>query len=324
MNMRFFILCSLLAAALPANAADKPPLLWQKPGEMTVADWVWGPGGEAHVPLPPFEFLVEDLNGTNPKIKVRDAKGDHWTVKFGGEGHSDVFASRLLFAMGYTSQPSYFVRSGVIVGAKGLKRAKPFIGKHGEFSYARFKLHQSKRVAPVEGLDWSWSNNPFLGTHELNGLKILMMLMSNWDAKDVRDGKGSNTAVYDVAGPGGGRYYAFDDWGATLGKWGGFFSRNKWDADGYRAQTRAFVRSDDGESVRWGYRGKHAKDITTGVGIEDVRWLLPYLTSMSDEDLRAGLRASGASAAETETYTTSIRNRIEQLRRLCGSPRASR
>jgi hypothetical protein len=52
---------------------------------------------------------VRGPEGTNPKIKVRDAEGDRWTVKFGGENHSDVFASRVLNALGYTAEPSYFV-----------------------------------------------------------------------------------------------------------------------------------------------------------------------------------------------------------------------
>ncbi|MBZ5622694.1 MAG: hypothetical protein LAQ69_28760 [Acidobacteriia bacterium] len=316
--MRTFILCFLLVAVLPCAAADSNALLWQEPGKITVADWIWGPGGEARAPQGPFTFLEEDLNGTNPKLKVRDAKGDHWIVKFGGEDHSEVFAARLLFAMGYAAQPSYFVRSGVITGVHGLKRAKPFIGKQGEFAYARFKLPQSKKVTRVERLDWSWTSNPFVATHQLNGLKILMMLVSNWDAKDSRDGKGSNTAVYSRPGPGGDRlFYAFDDWGATLGRWGGFFSRDKWNARGFSQQTRTFVSRGDGESIRWGYRGKHGRDVTSGIRIEDVRWLLTNLSGASDEELSAGLQASGATPGEIDTYARSIRERIVQLQRLC-------
>jgi hypothetical protein len=164
-----------------------------------------------------------------------------------------------------------------------------------------------------------------VGTRELNGLKILLMLMSNWDAKDSRDGAGSNTAIYAKAGPDGDRlYYAFDDWGATLGKWGGFFSRDKWNADGYSEQTRNFARTVDGETIRWGYRGKHAKDVTSGIHIDDARWLLTYLSGVTDEELRAGLQASGATAPETDTYARNIRERIGQLQHLSDSARSSR
>ncbi len=316
--MRTLISCLLFTLALPAGRAESKAVLWQQPGRIDIADWTWGPGGEARAPQAPFEFIEEDFNGTNPKVKVRDAKGDHWIVKFGGEDHSDVFAARLLFAMGYAAQPAYFVRSGVIVGVHGLKRAKPFIGKQGEFAYARFKLHESKKITRVEGLDWSWIDNPFVGTHELNGLKILMMLLSNWDAKDSRDRKGSNTAVYAKSSPSGDQLlYSFDDWGATLGTWGGFFSRDKWNADGFSRQTRAFASSGDGHTIRWGYRGKHGRDVTSGIRIEDIRWLLTYLSGVTDEELRSGLQASGATPPEIAAYAGSLRERISQLQRLC-------
>jgi hypothetical protein len=319
--MRTSLLFLTLTFASPAllNCAgpDGAAVLWQVPGKITISDWTWGPGGEARAPKPPFEFIEEDLNGTNPKVKVKDAKGDRWTVKFGGENHSDVFASRLLFATGYVSQPSYFVAAGVVSGVHGLKRAKPFFNRNGAFAYARFKLHESKKVTKVEGLEWSWTANPFVGTHELNGLKILLMLMSNWDAKDSRDGAGSNTAVYSKPGPRGDQlYYAFDDWGATLGKWGGFFSRDKWNADGFSRQTREFALCADGSTIRWGYRGKHYKDVTSGISLDDVRWLLTYLSGVTDAQLRAGLQASGATASQVDAYTQSIRGRIVQLQRL--------
>lgn len=323
--MRTLISCLLFALALPANAAESKAVLWQQPGAITIADWTWGPGGEARAPKAPFEFIEEDFNGTNAKVKVRDANGDRWTVKFGGENHSDVFAARLLFAMGYAAQPAHFVRSGIITGVHGLKRAKPFIGKQGEFGYARFKLHESKKVTRVEGADWSWVDNPFVGSYELNGLKILMMLLSNWDAKDSRDRKGSNTTVYAKSSPIGDQLlYSFDDWGATLGTWGGFFSRDKWNPDGFSRQTRDFASSRDGQTIRWGYRGKHGKDITAGIRIENVRWLLTYLSEVSDEELRAGVQASGATPAEIDAYSRSIRERISQLQRLCEDRRAGR
>jgi hypothetical protein len=151
------------------------------------------------------------------------------------------------------------------------------------------------------------------------------MLMSNWDAKDARDGKGSNTAVYSKPGPQGAQlYYAFDDWGATFGKWGGFFSRDKWNADGFTRQTRAFANCSDGQTIRWGYRGKHSKDVTSGIRLDDVRWLLTYLSGVTDAELRAGLQASGATAPQVDAYARSIRERIGQLQRLSLPATASR
>ena len=309
---------AVLLTVLPCSAGDNA-ILWQPPGAIGLNDWIWGAGGEVRAPKPPFEFVDEDFHGTNPKIRVRDAKGDQWTVKFGGENHGDVFASRLLFALGYLTQPNYYVAGGTISGVHDLKRAKPFVGRDGSFRFARFKLRDHKMLKQVEGDGWSWNDNPFVGTPQLNGLKILMMLTSNWDAKDARDGEGSNTSIFAQpkadAGP---RYYAFDDWGATMGKSGGFFERDKWDPEGYQAQTRNFARLAPGGRIEWGYRGKHDSDITSGISVDDVRWLLTYLSRITDEQLRAGLRASGATEPDIATYTRSLRERIAQLQRLAG------
>lgn len=309
-----------LAAGLPCAASDSAHVLWQPPGTITIRDWIWGPGGENRAPKPPFEFIEEDRNGTNAKIRVRDAKGDQWVVKFGGENHSDVFASRLLFALGYVAEPNYFVASGVVTGAHDLRRARPFIAKDGSFAYARFKLRDHKALAHAQGYAWSWNDNPFAGSRELNGLKILLMLTSNWDAKDARDGKGSNTSVYSKPGSAGELYYAFDDWGATMGRWGGFFKRDKWDPEGFQKQTKDFARLAVDQTIEWGYRGKHGKDIASGIGATDVQWLLTYLSRVTDEELRAGLRASGASGSTIETYTRCLRERIAQLERLSAPP----
>ena len=310
---------AVLLAVLPCSGGDKA-ILWQAPGTITVSDWIWGAGGESKAPKPPFYFVEEDFHGTNPKIRVRDDKGDQWTVKFGGEVHGDVFASRLLHALGYLTQPTYYAAGGTIGGAHDLKRAKAFIGRDGSFRFARFKLHDHKALSPVDGDGWSWTENPFVGTPQLNGLKILMMLTSNWDAKDARDGKGSNTSIYVKSkSKTDQRFYAFDDWGATMGEWGGFFDRDIWDAEGYAAQTKDFARVAADGRIEWGYRGKHDQDITSGISVADVRWLMTYLSRVTDDELRAGLRASGATEAQIGVYTRAIRQRIAALEELTNS-----
>jgi hypothetical protein len=252
-------------------------------------------------------------------VDVRDAQGARWIVKFGAEIHTDTFASRLLAAVGYVAEPTYFVGEGVVIGVHGLKRAKPYFTADGRFRSARFKLQDNRLMAYADEYRWSWTDNPFLGSHELNGLKILIMLVSNWDTKDARDGGGSNTAVFVRPGPEPLTYlYAFNDWGASLGGWGGFFKRDKWDPALYQRETRHFVEGVRDGCVVWGFRGKHEHDITSGITVEDVRWLTPYLARISDEQLRAGLLASGASEYYAGSLTRSIRARIRQLQSVAG------
>jgi len=283
---------------------------------MTRSDWVWGPGGEQKAPVAPFQFVKENLGGTNPKVDVRDARGALWTVKFGGEVHTEVFASRLLYAVGYAAEPSYFVAEGTIAGVSGLRRAKAFVGKDGRFRNARFKLHDES-IRYAGEYQWTWVENPFVGSHELNGLRIMMMLLSNWDAKDARDEAGSNTAVLRLGDTEPAVYlYAMTDWGASLGSWGGFFQRRRWDAAAYERQTRRFVEGVKDGCVVWGYSGKHGEDITSGITVEDIRWLLPYLSNITKEQLFEALMASGASPGYAERYSRAIRSRIAQLQQV--------
>jgi hypothetical protein len=314
------LLIALTLAFDPATAV-KPasptaPVLWIKPKPATLSDWIWGPGGQARAPHPPFRFIRENLSGTNAKIEVRDAAGAAWIVKFGGEVHAETFAARLLNVAGYLAAPDYFVPSGVIEGVQGLKRARWFVSRSGSFRAARFRL-RDPNLTYVAGADWSWTQNPFRDARELNGLKILLMLLSNWDAKDARDGAGGNTAVFaDTQNDFGVRYYAFTDWGASLGSWGGLLRRDRWNASAYERQTRDFVRVGRDGTLVWGYRGKHDRDITTGPGVEDVRWTLQQLSGVDHRNLRAALLASGATDAEAERFTRAIEDRIAQLKRV--------
>ena len=262
--------------------------------------------------------MKENLGGTNPKVDVRDARSAKWTVKFGGEVHTEVFASRLLFAAGYATEPVYYVAQGSIEGVTGLRRAKGFVTKDGRFRNARFKL-RDESLQYADEYTWSWVENPFLGSHELNGLRILMMLVSNWDAKDGRDAAGSNTAVFRRRGSEPAEYvYAMTEWGASLGSWGGFFQRDRWDAAAYERQTRDFVQGVKDGKIVWGYTGKHGEDITAGITPEDSRWLLSCLSGITTEQLQAGLKASGASPAYVERFSRAIRQRITQLERVAG------
>jgi hypothetical protein len=309
----------LIAAALCASSlpTSPPPVLWREPRPMTVADWTWGSGGESGAPRPPFRFERENLGGTNPKVDVRDTTGRLWMVKFGGEVKAETFASRLLYATGYFTQSTYFVSKGIITGAHHLKRARPFIEEDGTFHNARFRLRDD-RLIYLKSDHWSWNDNPFLGTPELGGLKILLMLASNWDTKDSTDRDAANTAIFRDTLTGE-LIYSFDDWGDSFGKSGGFMRRTRWDAPGYEQDTPKFVSLWTGGYLAWGFDGKHASAVRHGTTLEDVRWLMPYLDRITPEQLRAGIAASGGTPAECDRFAAVILMRIEQLREVAAS-----
>jgi hypothetical protein len=164
----------------------------------------------------------------------------------------------------------------------------------------------------LSGVSWSWDDNPFAGTAQLSGLKILMMLLSNWDDKDIRDAgrRGTNTAIYRD----GVRYLFFvDDWGASMGHWGKVLARTKWDGVDFYRQSAAFVRGVKNGEIEWGYSGTHTNSMTDHIRVSDVRWLMQYLGKLSDAQLHAGLTGSGATPDEAYFYTKALRMRIRQL-----------
>jgi hypothetical protein len=235
-------------------------------------------------------------------------------------GHRDAEAEGTISCAGGTARLPFArneARSGGDV--HDLKRAKHFISRDGSFKSASFKLHQRAGGPDAKNGTWSWVDNPFVGSRELGGLKIVIMLASNWDTKDARDGEVSNTTVIHPPASDSSGWLAVTDWGASFGKSDGFFQRDRWDWFGYEAQTSSFARLSSNGNINWGFRGKHGLDITAGVGLQDIRRLLPYLSRITDEELEAGMAASGASTPVAREFTRLIRKRILQLQRIAES-----
>jgi hypothetical protein len=252
------------------------------------------------------------MEGTFPKLTVMDAKGRTWSVKFGVKVIPECFCSRFVAALGYVTEPSYYVASGKLDGAGELRRARGLVKSDGSFVRARFQLRDSNTLEFLTKRAWSLTDNPFRGTHELAGLRILLMMLSNWDAKDLRSGQGSsNTAVF--RGPGGQMLYSFFDWGSTLGHWGNILRRTRSDCSGFSADTPHLITKVDGDVVVWGYSGKHETDVRSGITVDDLRWLAPHLSAITAEQIRAGLKASGATDGQTACWTESLESRIHEI-----------
>ncbi|MBO0858269.1 MAG: hypothetical protein J2P21_07375 [Chloracidobacterium sp.] len=292
------------------------PVIWSDPGAVEKLDFVGGIGGRGNAPKPPFTFIDESMSGSNPKVRVLDANGVKWVAKFGPEVNAETFATRLAWAAGYYVEPDYFLPNGKIEKVGSLTRARKFVRQDGSFTAARFERHHDKGVKKLEDEEsWDWMKNPFIGTKELNGLKVIMMLVSNWDNKDVRDvSRGSNTAIYRTkTGLGMEDRYLISDWGGSMGKWGGLITREKWDCNGFHVQTKDFVKGVKGDQVEFGYSGQHTAGFKDGIRVTDVKWVSQYLGRITDDQLRMGLQASGASSQEVACFTQSVRDRINQL-----------
>jgi len=163
---------------------------------------------------------------------------------------------------------------------------------------------------------WSWSDNPFVGTRQLSGLKLVTMLLSNWDTKDRRDvARGSNTAIFEVQSRWGHEArYLITDWGGAMGRWGSnIVSRGRWDPAGFEAQTPHFVTGVRDGFVNFGYQGQRTAEIARDITVEHVAWFVRYARRLTEPVLRQGLLACGATDDEAEAFARSLAARIRQL-----------
>ena len=292
-------------------------LLWRDPGDVERLDVVNGPGGPAGVPVPPFQFIEEHSSGSQPCVSVNDARGQQWRVKWGEEVRSENFAVRLAWACGYFAETTYFVAEGAIEGAHDLHRARACVGDDCRFRDARFEVDDSRLRKMFEEHSWAWNDNPFVGTRELHGLKMIVMLLSNWDTKDRRDvARGSNTAIFEhrVSRWRREARYLITDWGGCMGRWGSnIVTRGRWDPDGFAAQTPQFVTGVQNGVILFGYSGQRTADMSSGIRVEDAEWLCRYLGRVTDAQLRVALAASGGSQEDAASFASSLRARIVQL-----------
>lgn len=307
-----FVLTLALLAAVSVHAAqDAKPIqagkavLWVDPGDVSTRDLAWGNGAADRAPKPPFTFIEEDTDGTQPKVKVRDAAGREWTAKFGDEVHSAIAASRLVWALGYVADELYFVERGTIEGATGLKRAAEFLAPGGAFTNAAFRLRDEASERAEDR--WTFEKNPFIGSQELSGLAILMTMICNWDIQGERNNR--------ILRSGGLDRYAVTDLGATFGKMGAFPApRSKWNLEDF--QKEEFIEGADANAIDLDYEGYGR---INKVPMAHARWFNALASQLTDEQLKAAFRAAGANAADTDGFAARLRAKLEELRKVTGS-----
>jgi hypothetical protein len=306
-----------ISRAGPRRLVASRHRIWRHPGDLAALDLSSGPGGVDGVPVPPFHFIQEHTQGSQPCCSVRDGRGRTWRVKWGPEVHSETFAVRLAHACGYFAEVTHLVRAGTIAGAAALTTTRDCIDVSGAFADARFELEESGVRKLFEEHSWAWNDNPFVGSRELSGLKLVVMLLSNWDTKDRRDvARGSNTAIFEhpVSRWRREARYLITDWGGSMGRWGSnVVTRDRWDADGFAAQTRQFVTGRRDGCLQFGYAGQRTADIAANLRVEHARWFYRHARAITRPQLIDALAASGATADEQRLFADALLDRIRQI-----------
>ncbi|MDQ3804469.1 MAG: hypothetical protein M3416_11630 [Acidobacteriota bacterium] len=295
----------ILALLSPAGLAQKKseggeeaprgtPVLWRAPTDIASRDLFLGPGGAAGRPdLSRVTFLKEETGGFSTKYRVRDGSGREWVAKVGKEAQSETAAVRLVWAAGYMTEINYLV---------------PRLDIEGKGTFENVRLEA--RPDGVKRLDeWKWSENPFAGTKELQGLIILMALLNNWDIKDS-----NNKVLY--ARDRGELHYVVSDLGATFGRvksgapvvWR--IRRNRNDPEDYFKDP--FLEDVKRGNVFLFYKGKR-QDLFDDLRVEEARWIGGLLARLTDKQLGDAFRAANYSDAEVRMLTEAVRTRISEL-----------
>jgi len=300
------IIAVYLPTCAPAVRPTMPPWeahmaeLWQKPIDVTERDTFHGPWGEEHAPdaRATYRLVRNKGHGVNPGLTVSDPQGREWHVKQapqpapnGAEGPIEVVLSRVLSAVGYHQPPVYFMRSFTVADAAGT---------HVERA-GRFRLHDAALKAAGQ---WSWQQNPFVGTRPYQGLLVILMMFNSSDLKN------ENNTVYEVSKPRDGvdRWYVVRDLGTALGETGRLNPKRD-DPDLFH--HLAFITGVRGGFVEFNYHGWH-QELFTRISPDDVAWASELLGQLSDPQWSDAFRAGGYEPTAADRFIRRLHQKIAE------------
>jgi hypothetical protein len=305
------LLC-LGCAKLPGkvrSTAEAPPSpermaeLWVEPGDITARDLFHGPGGPELMPKPgsSFRFKSKDTKGYSWGYEVVDENGMAWSVKYGPEANSEVFAARIVWALGYHQVPTYHVKEWTLVGGPDAGPGQP--------SRFRPQLPGWKR----EGT-WSWHETDFVGTAPYRGLLVLMRVLNNWDLLE------RNNAVFVLPEEreGARRWYVNIDLGASLGR------TLVMPTSGTRSKPEDFEKQgyvsgvDDKGRVRFDDLGRWHRELFADLTPADLRWASERLSRITQKQWDDAYRAAGYPGDDARRFHRKIQEKIAQGLALAG------
>jgi hypothetical protein len=268
--------------------------LWSAPS--SPRNLLYGVGGAELAPPPDIKYKVIEIKvgGFSDGYTVMGPGEREWSAKLPPEASTEVVASRILWAVGYHQPPIYFLREWQ---ADGSDLSNPQLP-------ARFREKDpSLHGLEAEG-DWSFYDNPFVGTKELNGLLVLHALLGNSDLKD------SNNTLYTLERPheGAARWYVSRDVGHTFGRTGTIGApRGQIDA----FEQAPFILGVADGFVQVDFHGRH-RELFRRIRVADVRWICGELDKLTDEQWRDAFRAGGYEPGLADRFIRSLKSKIAQ------------
>jgi hypothetical protein len=302
---------TVMAMYLPFCAAEIRPIahpdarlatLWAAPADLEDRDLFNGPWGAERAPDPNvrYRLVQRKHSGVNPGMTVRDPSGREWSLKQPGadipdEGPVEVVLSRVLSAVGYHQPPVYYLRSFTLEDDWGT-RVVPG---------GRFRL---KDNALKDRGEWSWQQNPFVGSRPYHGLLVILMMFNSTDLKNA------NNTVYEHRSEDGRRFwYVVRDLGGSLGSTGRLAPRKN---DPAAFEREPFIQGVSGGFVMFHYHGWHQELMRDRISVEDVSWASQLLGRLSDRQWHDAFRAGGYRPAVAARFIRVIHNKLDAARRL--------
>jgi hypothetical protein len=319
------LLGTLLSVQAPAQEKERAangagqPILWRDPGEISSKNLFYGVGGEKSMPALPVKFLSEDSAGISPKFEAEDKAHQKWKAKLALEAQSETVVSRLLWAVGYFANENYYYAQLPVENLAQLKRGQEFETPNG-VKGARLQRHQ---LGTNKG-QWDWKKNPFYGTREFNGLRVMMALVRNWDLM------ADNNAIFE---DGSGReIYEVTDVGASFGKTGPSYSDKKAKNNLESFSRGKFISKVTADHVDFKFptrpplififmpksffKEAHTSWIGKHIPRADVKWIAGLLSQLTPAQIRDAFRAGGYTPEQVEGFAQVVEKRISELNRL--------
>jgi hypothetical protein len=288
----------------PQQAQAHMRELWDPPDDIAVQDMKVGPWGSEHAPAAdkPFHFAHVKTHGVSPGFTAKDDDGTEWSVKFGDEAHAEVVLSRVLSALGYHQPPVYYVGHFKLTDDKGT---------HDQPG-ARFR----PKVKELKDLgEWSWQQNPFVGTTPYQGLLVILMVFDSSDLKN------SNNTLYEYKPKGDDLqlWYVVRDLGTALGETARLDPKRN-DPDIFERHKFISAVHDNGY-VEFSYHGWHQELYKNRITAQDVQWACDLLGRLTDQQWTDAFETAGYEPPVAGRFIAAIKDRIDQGRHI--GPQAS-
>jgi len=296
-----FVLVGLTACTTTIKSTRSGPPTREQLAELWVAppagrDLFYGVGGARLAPDPSAVYTVIEIkrSGFSRGYTVKDPRDREWSTKFPPEAPTEVTASRILWGVGYHQPPIYYLSQWNAAHAPSPNPQLP----------ARFR----EKTPELHGLDakdpWSYYQNPFVGTREMNGLLVLQAMLGNSDLKDQQN------VIYALQEPfeGAKQWYVARDLGQSFGRTGVLDAPR---GDPAVFEQTPFIKGVEGGKVRFDYRGRH-RVLFENISPADVRWICRQLQSLTDAQWHDAFRAGGFPPPIAERFIRRMKQKIDE------------